>query len=218
MYEFTNAPMYGVFTTMGTEHPLGFLILIGILVVMVGIGLMVSSGGRRRLRIGASLALIGVGVWLIGMVIQKPTQVVDTTSVHQEVEKDGMVIPKGDVFTAWVNMLNGPSGWDPSPCLMLENRAEEKCADFTEFYPVEDSKGERFYVRATASGKLWYLDEKGTYHNRETIASVVSAEKIKESVEETTVLKAVNIEKEEYTFDFSPRLKPGDSRFNSPRH
>lgn len=201
MYEFTNAPMYGVFTTMGTEHPLGFLILIGILVVMVGIGLMVSSGGRRRLRIGASLALIGVGVWLIGMVIQKPTQVVDTTSVHQEVEKDGMVIPKGDVFTAWVNMLNGPSGWDPSPCLMLENRAEEKCADFTEFYPVEDSKGERFYVRATASGKLWYLDEKGTYHNRETIASVVSAEKIKESVEETTVLKAVNIEKEEYTYE-----------------
>lgn len=201
MYEFTNAPMYGVFTTMGTEHPLGILIPLGGIVLLAGIITKMYSEKKVGSKIGVSLVLFGIGIALIGVAIQKPTQVVDTTSVHQEVEKDGMVIPKGDVFTAWANMLNGPSGWDPSPCLMLENRAEEKCADFTEFYPVEDSKGERFYVRATASGKLWYLDEKGTYHNRETIASVVSAEKIKESVEETTVLKAVNIEKEEYTYE-----------------
>lgn len=200
MYEFTHAPKYGAYTTMGVEYPLGLLALIGVLVVIVGVGirLMASSGGRRWSRIGVSLALIGAGVWLIGMVIQKPTQVVDTVSLYQEVEKDGMSPPEGNLLT---NLVNGPSAWDSSPCLMLENRADEECADPAKFYPVDDSKGERFYVRVTASGKLWYLDEKGTYHNRETIAFVVSAEKIKESVEETTVLKAVNIEKEEYTYE-----------------
>lgn len=201
MYEFTHAPKYGAYTTMGVEHPLGLLALIGVLVVIVGVGIRLMAGGRRWSRIGVSLALIGAGLGLIGMVTQKPTQVVDTVSLRQEVEKDGMSPPEGNLLTSWVNLVNGPSTWDSSPCLMLENRADEECADPTKFYPVDDAKGERFYVRVTASGKLWYVDEKGTYHNCETIASVVSAEKIKESVEETTVLKAVNIEKEEYTYE-----------------
>lgn len=203
MYEFTHAPEYGAYTTMGVEYPLGLLALIGVLVVIVGVGirLMASSGGRRWSRIGVSLVLIGAGLGLIGTMIQKPTQVVDTASLYQEVEKDGMSLPEGNTLTSWVNLVNGPSTWDSSPCLMLENRTDEECADPTKFYPVDDSKGERFYVRVTASGKLWYLDEKGTYHARDQVASAVSAEKIKESVEETTVLKAVNIEKEEYTYE-----------------
>lgn len=201
MYEFTYAPKYGVYTTMGVEYPLRVLILAGVLIVVVGIIIRASSGRKMWSRIGVSLALIGVGVGLIGAVIQKPTQVVDTASLHQEVEKDGMSLPEENMLTSWANLLNGPSTWEPSPCLMLENRTNEECADPTRFYPVDDSKGERFYVRATASGELWYLDEKGTYHKRDQVASVVSAEKIKESVEETTALEAVNVEKEEYTYE-----------------
>lgn len=201
MYEFTHAPKYGAYTTMGVEYPLEVLILIGALTVLVGIIIWASLGGKMWSRIGVSLTLIGVGAGLIGAVIQRPTQVVDTASLHQEVEKDGMSLPEGNMLTSWANLLNGPSVWEPSPCLMLENRTNEECADPTKFYPVDDSKGERFYVRATASGKLWYLDEEGTYHNGETIASVVSAEKIKESVEETTGLKAVNVEQEEYSYE-----------------